>query len=126
MPGKNYYQILGVSRNATSKEIKQTYRRLARKYHPDVNPGDKSAEEKFKEINEAYEVLSDPDKRKKYDQFGDQWQYAGQFAQAGWQGAPRGNFSWGTPNADFEGFASGGMDDILDSILHVHQSRGVC
>jgi molecular chaperone DnaJ len=83
MPNKDYYAILGVSRSATDKEIKQAYRRLARKYHPDVNPGDKSAEARFKEINEANEVLSDPEKRKKYDRFGDQWQAAEQFAKAG-------------------------------------------
>jgi len=83
MAGKDYYQILGVNKNATEKEIKQAYRRLARKHHPDLNPGDKSAEAKFKGINAAYEVLSNPEKRKKYDQFGDQWQYAEQFAEAG-------------------------------------------
>ena len=83
MATKDYYAILGVSRNATEKEIKQAYRRLARKYHPDVNPGDKSAETRFKEINEAHEVLSDAEKRKKYDRFGDQWQNAEQFAKAG-------------------------------------------
>jgi len=83
MATKDYYAILGVSRNATEKEIKQAYRRLARKYHPDVNPGDKTAEAKFKEINEAHEVLSDAEKRKKYDRFGDQWQNAEQFAKAG-------------------------------------------
>jgi DnaJ-class molecular chaperone len=92
MAGKDYYAILGVNRNASEREIKQAYRRLARKYHPDVNPGDKSAEEKFKQINEAHEVLSDSEKRRKYDQFGDQWQYADQFAKAGWQGTP----SWGS------------------------------
>jgi molecular chaperone DnaJ len=86
MPGKDFYAILGVGRSASEKEIKQAYRRLARKYHPDVNPGDKTAEAKFKEINEAYEVLSDTEKRKKYDRYGDQWQYAEQFAKAG-QGA---------------------------------------
>ncbi|MCK5181355.1 MAG: J domain-containing protein, partial [Dehalococcoidia bacterium] len=82
MTGKDYYQILGVSRKASEKEIKQAYRRLARKHHPDINPGDKSAEAKFKEINAAYEVLSNPEKRKKYDQFGEQWEHADQFAKS--------------------------------------------
>ena len=82
MPGKDYYSILGVSRNASEQEIKQAYRKLARKHHPDVNPGNKEAEAKFKEINEAHEVLSNKEKRQKYDQFGDQWQYADQFRQA--------------------------------------------
>ncbi len=91
MAAKDYYEILGVSRNATDKEIKQAYRRLARKHHPDVNPGDKSAEAKFKEINAAYEVLSESEKRKKYDQFGENWQYADQFA--GWQGGAFGDFA---------------------------------
>ena len=70
---KDYYNILGLSKTATEKEIKAAYRSLARQFHPDVNPGDKSAEEKFKDVGEAYEVLSDADKRAKYDQFGDQW-----------------------------------------------------
>ena len=88
MAGKDYYNILGVKRNANDKEIKQAFRKLARKHHPDVNPGDKSAESKFKEINNAYEVLSDPEKRKKYDRFGENWQHAEQFA--GQPGAPHG------------------------------------
>jgi len=74
MEYKDYYKILGVDRNAEEKEIKKTYRKLARQYHPDVNPGDKAAEEHFKDINEAYEVLSDPEKRGKYDQLGSSWQ----------------------------------------------------
>jgi curved DNA-binding protein len=74
MEYKDYYKILGVDRNAEEKEIKKAYRKLARQYHPDVNPGDKAAEEHFKDINEAYEVLSDPEKRKKYDQLGSSWQ----------------------------------------------------
>src|SRR5262245_21361396 len=70
---RDYYETLGVQRTATDDDIKKAFRKLARKYHPDVNPGDMSAEEKFKEINEAYEVLSDPDKRKRYDQLGANW-----------------------------------------------------
>lgn len=81
----NYYQTLGVKREASNKEVRQAFRRLARKYHPDVNPGDKAAEAKFKEVNEAYEVLSDPEKRRKYDRFGQNWKYADQFPPGGFQ-----------------------------------------
>ncbi len=95
MTGKDYYSILGVKQDASEREIKQAYRRLARKYHPDVNHGDKSAEAKFKEINGAYEVLSNKENRQKYDQFGDQWQYADQFAKGGRQQAPFWDFSQG-------------------------------
>src|SRR3989304_659105 len=78
MAGKDYYQTLGVPRNASDKEVRAAYRKAARKSHPDVNPGDKTTEARFKEIQEAYEVLSDKDKRSKYDQFGEAWQHAGQ------------------------------------------------
>jgi molecular chaperone DnaJ len=88
MAGKDYYKILGVKRGASEQEIKQAYRKLARKLHPDVNPGDKTAEARFKEVNEAYEVLSDKDKRAKYDMYGDQWQHADQFARASSQWGP--------------------------------------
>jgi curved DNA-binding protein len=83
MEFKDYYSTLGVAKTATEKEIKQAYRKLARKHHPDVNPKDKSAEAKFKEINEAYEVLGDPAKRKKYDELGANWRL---YEQAGAQG----------------------------------------
>lgn len=88
MEYKDYYEILGVSRDADQKEIKRAFRRLARQYHPDVNPEDEHAEDRFKEINEAYEVLSDPEKRRKYDQLGREWS---RYRQRG--GGPEG-FDW--------------------------------
>lgn len=89
MDFKDYYQTLGVAKTAPDREIKQAYRKLARKFHPDVNPGDKAAESKFKEINEAYEVLGDQAKRSKYDELGANWKYYEQAQRAG-AGAPGG------------------------------------
>src|ERR1700689_186776 len=96
---QDYYELLGVSRKAAQKEIRQAYRKLARKYHPDLNPGDKSSEEKFKQVQEAYDVLSDTKKRQTYDQFG--------FDAPGPSGAPQGT-SPGDVHFDFGGFDFGG------------------
>src|SRR5579885_3833765 len=90
MDYKDYYKILGVDRSADKQAIQKAYRKLARQFHPDVNPGNKEAEEKFKEINEAYEVLGDADKRAQYDRFGADWQRYQQ--QQG--GAQSGGFDW--------------------------------
>ncbi len=93
MDFKDYYQTLGLSKTATDKEIKSAYRKLARKHHPDVNPGDKAAEAKFKEINEAYEVLGDSDKRKKYDELGANWRMYEQGGTPGGAGFDHGGWS---------------------------------
>ena len=110
---KDYYQILGISKDATADDIKKAYRKLARKYHPDLNPGDKQAEAKFKEVNEAQEVLSDPEKRQKYDQYGQYWQQVGQGGaspRSGTQGV----------NVDFGGFdfsQYGNFEDFINEVL---------
>jgi DnaJ-class molecular chaperone len=95
--------VLGVSRKADEKEIRQAYRRLARQHHPDVNPGDKTSEEKFKQINEAHSVLSDAEKRRKYDKYGDQWMHADQMeaAEAQGRGRPGRTYTW-TDTGDLE------------------------
>ena len=123
MASNDYYNILGVKRNASEQEIKQAYRRLARKHHPDVNPGDKSAEAKFKEVNEAYEVLSDKENRKKYDRYGDQWQYADQFEQqAGWQQTPFRDFGRSGGTTSFY-FGEGDLDSLFDELLRGTRTR---
>ncbi|WP_210518259.1 DnaJ C-terminal domain-containing protein [Hymenobacter terricola] len=96
MDYKDYYKVLGVEKTATPEQIKKAYRKLARQHHPDVNPNDKGAEQKFKELNEANEVLSDPEKRKKYDQFGADWQHYQQQpgGGAGRGGQPGAGFDW--------------------------------
>lgn len=100
----DYYKILELDKSATEADIKKAYRRLARKYHPDVNPNDESAKKKFQQINEANEVLSDPANRKKYDQYGEDWKHAEQFEKQNAQrGGPQGGFQGGFQgNNDFE------------------------
>ncbi|MDH4091591.1 MAG: J domain-containing protein [Cyclobacteriaceae bacterium] len=120
----DYYRILGLSKNATEKEIKNAYRKLARKYHPDVNPNDKEAERKFKEVNEANEVLSHPENRKKYDQYGKDWKHAEQFEQAKQQRqysrGPRQGPSGGFSEGDFSG---GDFSDFFESMFGGGSSR---
>ena len=101
---KDYFQVLGVDRSADADAIKRAFRKLARQYHPDVNPGDASAEARFKEISEAYEVLSDPDKRRRYEQFGQYW------SQAGAQGGA-------APGMDVDFGRYGNFDDFINDLL---------
>lgn len=119
---KDYYAILGVGKNATQDEVKKAFRKLARKFHPDVNPGDKDAESRFKEINEANEVLGDKDKRAKYDKYGENWQHADAFEKAG--GAQyQQQYAGGNPFGGFDfrqsggGFAGEDIGSIFDQIL---------
>ena len=116
---KDYYKILGLKKEATEKEIKTAYRSLAKKYHPDVNPNDKSAEEKFKEVGEAYEVLSDTKKREQYDQYGDQWKAVSQGGGPGAGGGAAGfDFGGSSGFNGSSGFGGvGGMDDFLSSLF---------
>ena len=102
MAKRDYYEVLGVDKNASEDEIKKAYRKLAIKYHPDKNPDDKNAEEKFKEAAEAYDVLHDPNKRKQYDQFG----FDGPAGMGGFGGFGGGGFGGGSGG----GFGGGGFD----------------
>ncbi len=124
MANENYYDVLGVKRDASEKEVRQAYRKLARKYHPDVNPGDKGAEAKFKEINAAQEVLLDAEKRRKYDKYGDKWEYADQIEEqqrkaqsAGdfFRTASRGGSNGGFKMPDLD--TDGGLGDIFGNIF---------
>lgn len=100
----DYYSILGVSKTATADDIKKAYRKLARKYHPDVNPDNEEAKKKFQQVNEANEVLSDPEKRKKYDEYGENWKHAEEYEKARQQQAQNGGFA---DYGNFGGFSGG-------------------
>jgi curved DNA-binding protein len=100
---RDYFKVLGVERTADADAIKRAFRKLARQYHPDVNPGDKAAEARFKEVSEAYEVLSDPDKRRRYEQFGQYWSQAGAGSGAGGMDVDFGRY--------------GNFDDFINDLL---------
>src|SRR4026208_1848549 len=109
----DYYKVLGIDKNATQEDIKKAYRKLARKHHPDLNPNDKEAHKTFQQVNEANEVLSDPEKRKKYDQYGKDWQHAEQFEQAK-QSQQRGGYARETFTGDFN---EGEFSDFFNSMF---------
>lgn len=116
----DYYKILGVDKNATADDIKSAYRKLARKHHPDLNPNDKEAHKKFQQINEANEVLSDPEKRKKYDQYGKDWKHAEEFEkQRQYQKQSQGQYSgFGGGGETFSGgFGEGDFSDFFSSMF---------
>lgn len=135
MDYKDYYTILGVARGADQSEIKKAYRKLARQYHPDANPNDEAAIERFKEINEAYEVLSDPDKRSKYDQFGSAWRQAeqagGGFDWTAWASQSGGGFG-GQQGGGYRTYqnvddlfgGSGGFSDFFETLFGMDETGG--
>lgn len=135
----DYYKVLGVDRTASQDDIKKAFRRLARKYHPDLNPDDASAKEKFQAINEANEVLSDPDKRKKYDEYGEHWKHADEFEaqkqarqQSGGFGDGQGfhtdgngTYWYSSDGQEFTGHGTGGFSDFFEELFgHRGSGRG--
>jgi curved DNA-binding protein len=121
----DYYKTLEISKTASAEDVKKAYRKLARKYHPDLNPNNESAHRKFQEINEANEVLSDPEKRKKYDEYGENWKHADQFEQARQQQGASGGFGGGGSYTyqdfgdfgGFSGFGGGGYSDFFENLF---------
>jgi curved DNA-binding protein len=115
----DYYKVLGLAKTASADDIKKAYRKLARKHHPDLNPGDPVAQKTFQQLNEANEVLSDPEKRKQYDQYGENWKHADQFEQSRRQGGqsgarPQGGFGG---FQDFSGGEEGGFSDFFEQLF---------
>lgn len=110
----DYYSILGVAKTASADDIKKAYRKLARKYHPDINPGNEDTKQKFQQVNEANEVLSDPEKRKKYDEYGENWKHAEEYEKARQQQAQNGDFGGGSYS-----FSGGGgeFSDFFESLF---------
>ena len=122
MPRKDFYDLLEVPRTASEKEIRTAYRKLARKHHPDVNPNDRASEARFKEINAANEVLSDPEKRKKYDKYGDRWEMADQIEENQRRGSPAGWARHGGPNTTFSSSDGGDFGSIFENIFRRERS----
>lgn len=119
----DYYKVLGIGKDASADDIKKAYRKLARKYHPDLNPNDSVAQKTFQQINEANEVLSDPEKRKKYDQYGENWKHADQFEQARQQGGGNPYHNQGAAGGGFEGFDFGGGEGFSDFFEQMFGAR---
>jgi curved DNA-binding protein len=119
----DYYKILGLDKSASADDVKKAYRKLARKYHPDVNPNNKEAHKRFQEINEANEVLSDPEKRKKYDQYGKDWKHAEEFEKARHQQQRQRTYSGGGEEF-FGGQDEGNFSDFFESLFGGMRARG--
>src|SRR4026208_1856122 len=123
----DYYNVLGIDKNATQEDIKKAYRKLARKLHPDLNPNDKEAHKKFQQINEANEVLSDPEKRKKYDQYGQDWKHADQFEKAkqqqGRQGFGGADFGGGFGGYTYSSGDDAEFSDFFESLFGGSKTR---
>lgn len=117
----DYYEILGVDKNASEEDIKKAYRKLARKLHPDLNPNDKEAHKKFQQVNEANEVLSDPEKRKKYDKYGKDWEHGEEYERARQQ---RQSANFGGHTYSTEGFGDEDFSDFFTSMFGRSEGRG--